>query len=176
MKSTLSLFLLMLVIISCGNKKSESTVENKTTSDKTVFYLIRHAEKDRTNPNNEDPHLNDAGLERAEKWKTELEDIEFDAIYSTDFHRTRETAAPLARHNNLDITLYDPAVMSDPNFIKENQGKTVLIVGHSNTTPMFANAILGKEKYPHMQDNNNEDLYIVTIENGRKTSQLRKVN
>jgi 2,3-bisphosphoglycerate-dependent phosphoglycerate mutase len=39
------------------------------TSDKgTRYYLIRHAEKDRTNTTNKNPNLNSEGLLRAEKW------------------------------------------------------------------------------------------------------------
>ena len=35
----------------------------------TKYYLIRHAEKDRTDPTNQNPNLNEDGLKRAEKWQ-----------------------------------------------------------------------------------------------------------
>lgn len=176
MKTAFLIFLVAIYTISCVDQKSNKPSESSSPEGKTVFYFIRHAEKDRSNPENQDPHLNSAGLERAQKWKEELKEVNFDVIYTTDFNRTRETAGPLANHNDLELSLYDPAIMNDPNFVKENSGKTVLIVGHSNTTPMFVNAILGEEKYPHMDDDNNADLYIVTIENGKISDELRKVN
>ncbi len=48
-------------------------------------------------------------------------------------------------------------------FIKNTKGKSVLVVGHSNTTPGFANKLIGKEVYQDIDDTNNTNLYIVTI-------------
>ena len=62
------------------------------------------------------------------------------------------------------------------NFKLKTTGKTVLVVGHSNTTPQFANDILGEEKYPEINDDNNGNLYIVTIQNKNKSSILLKIN
>lgn len=46
---------------------------------------------------------------------------------------------------------------------KETKNKKVLIVGHSNTIPDFVNAIIKKKKYNDIEDNNNRNLYIITI-------------
>ena len=56
------------------------------------------------------------------------------------------------------------------------KGKTVLIVGHSNTTPVFANNILGDKIYENMEDNDNASLYIVTLTGDQKESKIEKVN
>ena len=48
-------------------------------------------------------------------------------------------------------------------FLESIKGQTVLIVGHSNTTPMFVNAIIGEDKYKQIDDNINGNLYIVMI-------------
>ncbi len=40
--------------------------------DITTYYLIRHAEKERTNPSNRDPHLTAIGQERAENWQKNI--------------------------------------------------------------------------------------------------------
>jgi broad specificity phosphatase PhoE len=48
-------------------------------------------------------------------------------------------------------------------FAHNTKGKTVLVVGHSNTTPAFVNAVLGEKKYDNIDDNNNANLYIVSI-------------
>ena len=147
------------------------------TSDKgTRYYLIRHAEKDRTNTTNKNPNLNSEGLLRAEKWAKYFEKIELDAVYSTDYNRTQQTAAPTAKSKGLIVQSYNPSKMYDSIFKKNTKGKTILVVGHSNTTPVFANAILGQKKYKNMADNDNASLYIVTVVNDKKSSEIKKVN
>ena len=87
-----------------------------------------------------------------------------DAIYSTDYNRTMETAMPLASDLGLKIKSYHPFKIDIPAFLEETKGKNVLIVGHSNTSPGFANKLIGAEIYPNMADDNNANLYIVTIQ------------
>jgi len=84
-------------------------------------------------------------------------------VYSTDYNRTKQTAQPIAEKNNLGITIYNPSELNSEEFKKATKGKTVLVVGHSNTTPMFVNAVIGSEKYESIDDSNNANLYIVTI-------------
>jgi len=147
------------------------------TSDKTTtYYLIRHAEKDRTNNTNKNPNLNSDGVIRAEKWAKNFENIKLDAVYSTDYNRTQQTAAPTAKSKGLIVQSYNPSKMYDSIFKKNTKGKTVLVVGHSNTTPVFANTILGQKKYKNMADNDNASLYIVTVVNDKKSSEIKKVN
>jgi len=147
------------------------------TSDKTTtYYLIRHAEKDRTNNTNKNPNLNSDGVIRAEKWAKHFENIVLDAVYSTDYNRTQQTAAPTAKSKGLIIQSYNPSKMYDSIFKKNTKGKTVLVVGHSNTTPVFANTILGQKKYKNMADNDNASLYIVTVVNDEKSGEIKKVN
>ena len=147
------------------------------TSDKTTtYYLIRHAEKDRTNNTNKNPNLNSDGVIRAEKWAKNFENIKLDAVYSTDYNRTQQTAAPTAKSKGLIVQSYNPSKMYDSIFKKNTKGKTILVVGHSNTTPVFANAILGQKKYKNMADNDNASLYIVTVVNDKKSSEIKKVN
>ena len=147
------------------------------TSDKTTtYYLIRHAEKDRTNNTNKNPNLNSDGVIRAEKWAKNFENIKLDAVYSTDYNRTQQTAAPTAKSKDLIVQSYNSSKMYDSIFKKNTKGKTVLVVGHSNTTPVFANIILGQKKYKNMSDNDNASLYIVTVVNDKKISEIKKVN
>ncbi|SDB43193.1 Broad specificity phosphatase PhoE [Flavobacteriaceae bacterium MAR_2010_188] len=172
-KMTCLFICLSLNLSSCDEKKSKDTkTVVSDNSEVTTYYLIRHAEKDRTDPSNDNPHLNEQGKERAIKWLQVLADVDFDAVYSTDFNRTRETAQPLASKNNLQTIIYDANNSYNEDFKMETQGKTVLIVGHSNTTPAFVNAILGENKYPDLDDNNNAALFKVTVKDGKATSQL----
>lgn len=153
-------FILLLVITfslpSCA-QETESSTETST------FYFIRHAEKDRSDKQNRDPKLKEAGILRAAKWSLVLENVKFDAVFSTDYNRTKQTAQPTAEKNGLELTIYDPRNLDGKAFYEANKGKTVLVVGHSNTTPAFVNSVLGKDKHPDIDDNNNANLYIVTI-------------
>ncbi|MDG1422313.1 MAG: phosphoglycerate mutase family protein [Flavobacteriaceae bacterium] len=142
----------------------------------TTYYLIRHAEKLRIDKTDKNPNLNFNGYKRAEAWKDVFSDVPFDAIYSTDYNRTKLTAKPTATSKNLPILLYNPNTMYSEAFQNNTKGKTVLVVGHSNTTNVFANKILGIEKYKEIKDNNNSNLYIVTISNGKISSILLKIN
>jgi len=45
-------------------------------------------------------------------------------------------------------------------------GKTVLIVGHSNTIPGLVNKIIKKDKYDQIKDYNNSNLYIICRQKG----------
>lgn len=132
-------------------------------SEVTTYYLIRHAEKDLSNPTEKNPHLSDTGIKRSEDWKNLFNDVSFDAVYSTNYHRTIETAQPTATKNNLDITIYDPRAFNIEDFKKQTEGKIVLIVGHSNTIPKVVNALIGKDEYKDIDESVYGHLYIVKI-------------
>lgn len=140
----------------------------------STYYLIRHAEKQVVdNPN---PELTEKGILRAENWAVIFKDIKFEAVYSTDYLRTIATAQPTAQSQNLEIMLYHPTKIDIKQFLKETEGKTVLIVGHSNTIPAMVNKLIGEEKYEDMEDENFGNLYIVEVTKTLSTVQLLHLN
>ena len=153
-----------------------SLLSSCSSNDTTTYYLIRHAEKDRTDKTNRNPNLNFDGEQRAQKWSEYFKDIKLDAIYSTKYNRTIQTATPTAKNKEIELQFYSPVKMYDSIFQENTKGKTVLVVGHSNTTPVFANRILDEKKYENMADNDNYSLYIVTVTGDKKTSIIEKVN
>jgi 2,3-bisphosphoglycerate-dependent phosphoglycerate mutase len=160
--------LLLIVTLSLPLCAQETEVSAETST----FYFIRHAEKDRSNEENRDPKLKEEGILRAAKWSLVLQNVKFNAVYSTDYNRTKQTAQPTAEMNGLTLTMYDPSNLDGNAFLEDNKGKTVLVVGHSNTTPMFVNAVLGAEKHPQMADDNNGNLYIVTVSSTGEMSDI----
>ena len=70
---------------------------NSFAQETTTYYFIRHAEKDRTDPNNANPKLTPKGHQRAVKWSEVFQEVSFDAVYSTDYSRTIETALPMPK-------------------------------------------------------------------------------
>ena len=159
-------FLLFFILLSACNSNEIST---------TTYYLIRHAEKDRTVQTNSDPNLNSQGLLRADMWAKYFDSIALDAVYASNYKRTLQTATPTAVNKGVAVQVYDTNSMYDELFQKATLGKTVLIVGHSNTTPAFVNLILAQEKYQSMNDNDNSSVYIVTIKGAKKISQILRV-
>ncbi len=147
---------------------------NLVSQEISTYYLIRHAEKDRTV--NKNPNLTDIGEKRAASWAEIFRDIKFDAIYSTDYNRTKATAKPTAHKNNLDIVFYHPSNLDIEKFKRATKGKKVLIVGHSNTIPGLVNQLIGQEKYSNIEDDNNGNLYIVELGTDFKTNQLLHFN
>ncbi|GAL71940.1 hypothetical protein [Jejuia pallidilutea] len=65
--------------------------------------------------------------------------------------------------------------MYSESFKQDTRGKTVLIVGHSNTTPHFTNLILEKDMFKNMADDDNSSLYIITIKEGKKQVLVKTV-
>ena len=149
---------------------------NSYSQEITTYYFIRHAEKLRIDKTDKNPNLNYNGFKRAEAWKEVFSTISFDAVYSTDYSRTKLTAKPTADSKNLPILLFSSDNMYSEAFQNNTKGKTVLVVGHSNTTNVFANKVLGEEKYDEINDSNNSNLYIVTIIDGKPSAILLKIN
>ncbi len=105
----------------------------------TVF-LVRHAERADTTPGAspkmaDDPDLSEAGRARAQSLAAALKDANITAIYATEFKRTQQTAAPLAKALGLTVKIVMSKSQADLlTQLKASKGN-VLVVGHSNTVP-----------------------------------------
>ena len=169
MKCTKTFYALILLFSLASCKEEQNTSDKQTVI--STFYFIRHAEKDRSDPSNVDPELNQEGLGRAMHWAEILDEVELDAIYTTDYLRTEMTAAPISVKKELTVQYYNPQEVDIERFKSENMGNNVLVVGHSNTTPELVNKMLGENKYDEMDDTDNGSLFIVQIVNEHVVSQ-----
>ncbi|MBT3242250.1 MAG: histidine phosphatase family protein [Bacteroidetes bacterium] len=110
-----------------------------------TIYLVRHAEKELVSDNPRNPALTECGKQRAESLANFLNAVELDAIYSTNYTRTRSTAQPTAKKQELEIITYNPRELeSFANRLIEGK-EDVLVVGHSNTTGVLAGLLTGEE-------------------------------
>ena len=109
-----------------------------------MLVVVRHAEQ---TPNaggmmDGDPPLNEAGRRRAEALAERLKHAGVTAIYTSQFARARETAAPLAAALKLEpevVAKDDVPALSGQ--IKARHGAgTVLVIGHSDTIPAMLKA------------------------------------
>jgi broad specificity phosphatase PhoE len=140
-----------------------------------TIFLVRHAERADTVPGASptmaaDPDLSEAGRARAESLATALKDARITAIYTTEYKRTQQTAAPLAKA--LGLT---PNVITSKNsaaLVKQLEAAkgNVLVVGHSNSVPDVIK-LLGATAPVTIGDDEFDNLFIVTA--GTHPSVLR---
>lgn len=143
-------------------------VEPPAPSGESVFFLVRHAEKA---DQSDDPPLTAEGQARAEALARMLRDAGIERIYSSDFQRTRDTAAPLASALGLEVTLYDPKRLAElASTLLSSPGRS-LVVGHSNTTPELA-GLLGGEPGPPISEDEYDRLYVVYRQGGAAAGTL----
>ena len=140
------------------------------------IYLIRHAEKVRSDKSNRDPDLNSKGVVRAENWKNYFISKNISRIYSTNYKRTIKTVKPLAENFNLEILIYSSDDIIYKTFSKSSIGENTLVVGHSNTIPVFVNNLIEEDYYDQIDDLNNSNLYIVSLCNSSITHKLITVD
>ena len=128
-----------------------------------IIFLVRHADR-----SGNDDVLSDAGKQRAQTLMHVLEQVQLDAIFSTDYARTRETVKPLARGQKLDINIYDPADLNGLIATIQSQyaGGRVLVVGHSNTIPQTINALGVQPALENLDHGAYDDLFMVILKEG----------
>ena len=179
------LLILFPLFTFCGQQKEEnkeSQTEKETgniipeANNQATYYLIRHAEKVRTDPSDEDPSLDIKGMVRAKGWASYFEPIKIDKIYITKYKRTKQTASLIAQQKMVSPTRYDPNMIYSEAFLKETNGKSVLIIGHSNTIPQLVNKLIGEEKFKDMDDSDNATLFKVTLNGNDKKVETITVN
>ncbi|MDZ7806913.1 MAG: histidine phosphatase family protein [Gracilimonas sp.] len=159
------LFVALSLLISVG--ATAQNTDSQISEDETLLIFTRHAEKIKTD--DPDPSLNASGKKRAYKLLTLLRHYDtIEAIYSTNYNRTRETAQPAAEHFELPIRIYNPKELKifKDQIIENHVGQTVLIVGHSNTTPALINLVLGEERIDQFDENDYSNMYIIRMKEG----------
>jgi broad specificity phosphatase PhoE len=91
------------------------------------------------------------------------------AIYATQYRRTRETAQPLADQLGLPVTVREIRVGAQAHaaevareILSQHQGKTVLVVEHSNTLPSLLESLAGLHIQP-IPDAEYDRLMVVVV-------------
>ncbi|MBT9392463.1 histidine phosphatase family protein [Hymenobacter sp. NST-14] len=130
----------------------------------TKVYVVRHAEKDLT-PGLADPPLTPAGQQRALALNQALAPEQVAAVFSTATARTRATAAPLAARQNQPVQPYDARQLSAlaARLRRDYRGRTVLVVGHSNTILETVDALGAPRPVPVIGDDTYDYLLEVSI-------------
>ena len=143
------------------------TVFASSASAQPSVFLVRHAERADGKAGvppamGVDPDLSEIGRARAETLAAMLKDAKIAAIISTEYRRTQQTAAPLAKALGLAITTIK--ANESENLIKavRSTAGNVLIIGHSNTIPEIIER-LGAPPPDPIGDAEYDNLYVLTL-------------
>lgn len=145
----------------------------------TTVIFVRHAEKAAVPA--DDPGLSDAGQRRAAELARQLVDADVvpgvgvDAVYSTSYRRTVETAKPVADALDLQVLTYDATDTEEflERVVREYKGKIILVVGHSNTVPAMIGNMGASKSVPEIADDEYDNIYLVSIPWFGKTKTIR---
>lgn len=132
--SLISLLFVCYLLIGAGLKSEIFTL-----------YLVRHSEKVISSEYPYDPPLTNCGAKRAKHLSYFLEEISLDAIYSTNFARTEQTAKPTAAAKGLEIQSYSTSDLKEFSSQLVELKQNALVTGHSNTTGVLAGMLVDQE-------------------------------
>ncbi len=125
-----------------------------------VVVIVRHAEK-ATN-GGKDPDLSSAGRARPDALARILKDADITAIFTSEFKRTQETAAPTATLIGVTATVV-PGKVTAALVAKLHQlNGNALVVAHGDTIPNIIKA-LGMDRPINIPDEDYSELLIVTL-------------
>ena len=129
-----------------------------------VIFVVRHAERADGGAGapaaGSDPPLSATGTARAMRLAAMLASADVKHIFTTEFARTRQTAAPLAEATKIKaaaISAKDLPGLAQQ--VRAAEGN-VLVVGHSNTVPELLTQ-LGVQPAITIADNEYDNLFVV---------------
>ncbi len=143
-------FVLLLVLFPVAARSAEPLV-----------FFVRHAEKAPDSSGHNDPDLSAAGQARAQALTHLLQDAQIKFIFVTEFKRTQETAAPLAKV--LGITpVVVPARDIDGLVARlRDLHENALVVGHGDTIPRLV-AGFGIAQPVNIPDQDYDELFMLS--------------
>lgn len=133
-------------------------------------FLVRHAEREW---DGEDPPLTPVGEARARALADALRDSGITTIITTQWRRTRDTAAPLAKLLRVEpkiVPVYEGKARENvaevAEAVRRGEDEIVLVVGHITVTGVIA--ALGGPSLPTICENVFSDLFLYTPAAGKE--------
>jgi phosphohistidine phosphatase SixA len=168
MKNLFTSLLFLLTFTSLSAQQKETT----------VVYLVRHAEKDLSNPGDKNPPLTEQGKLRARHLAEKLKKEKIGAIYSTKFDRTLSTVQPLADQKKLPVKTYNGIdYQALKKMIEEDKGKTIVICGHSDNLIPIMKTFGAAPPVEKITDSEYDNLFKMMITpEGKATATVEKYN
>ena len=135
-----------------------------------TVVVVRHADKiDDT----DDAVMSPTGEAQAKRLAHVLKDVGIGAIYTTQFKRTIQTAAPLADLLKIKLLAYEQTDVDG--VVKEIQQKhlkeVVMVVGHRSTVPKILKQF-GASEPVALESSEYDSLFILTLPPGQSPTLL----
>ncbi len=152
----------ILLLIALFSLKNPAMAQDQSFPDNTKIYLVRHAEKE----SGRDPLLTEAGKKRAGDLMRTLKGKKIARIYVTNYKRSWMTADSVRIQLGIDTSYYAADTTGEGliNEIRRNNdfGKTILVIGHTNTIPPLIRALGVKDYMLHeLPDEEFDNLFLV---------------
>lgn len=126
----------------------------------TEIWIVRHAEKDKSNPEDKNPNLSEEGKIRAGDLAKYLKKVKFDAAFSTPYKRTHQTLDSLIIQKVID---YKDAKSLVDSVNKSYVGKTIIVAGHSNTVLEIIEAFGAKRPKEELTDDDYDYIFHLSV-------------
>ncbi len=132
----------------------------------TTVVFVRYAE---TADKAENPGLSPAGRVRARELARVIGSIDVvagvDAIFTTQFRRTQETAEPLASAGQVPVQVVDAEKITGLTqlILKEYKGRIVLVITDGDALPLLIREFHGSKRLAPIAAGEYDNLYIVSI-------------
>ncbi len=163
----------LFIFLALVGLQNSATAQQEPTV--TKIFIVRHAEKEA----GKDPLLTAAGNARAGDLMRTLQNEGIQKIYVSQYRRTQNTGDSLRLQLKIDTVHYAADTVCDNliNSIMEHSdfGKTILIIGHSNTIPQIIRK-LGVTDYPYgdLPDNDFDNLFVITYKKEKAKLKVMK--
>lgn len=161
--------LLSIGALGCAANALHPGAPDRLASARHVF-LVRHAEREW---DGEDPPLTPPGHARAQALAATLRDAGITTIITTQWRRTRDTAAPLAKLLEIRpeiIPVHEGKARENvaevAEAVRRHRDEIVLVVGHITVTGVIA--ALGGPSLPTICENVFSDLFLYTPAGGEE--------
>ena len=165
----------LVLILACSLTQFWLTAQTVTPAGKIIIYLARHAEKEK----GDDPQLTNKGKQRAGDLMRTLKNKKIQHVYVTQYRRTQMTSDSIRIQLAIDTVHY--LADSTGNDLLEkikvhnDVGKTILVIGHSNTIPVIIKKLgVKNQPIPGIPDNEFDNLFIVKIKKGQTILSIKK--
>jgi 2,3-bisphosphoglycerate-dependent phosphoglycerate mutase len=156
------------ILLACALSAAWSLPEPDLTASQATrgtIFVVRHAERADAGVGavtmKADPGLSEAGRARAATLVAMLKDARIQQIFVTEYKRTQETAAPLAKASNLVPIVVQASDTAGLAARLRQGGGNALVIGHSNTVPQVLKA-LGIDEPVTIGDGDYDNLFVVT--------------
>lgn len=129
-------------------------------SQTTEIWVVRHAEKEKSDPQEKNPDLSEEGKVRAGDLARYLKKENIEVAFSTPYKTTHQTLDSLVIPKVINYNDIKSLVDS----VKANYtGKKIIIAGHSNTVLEIIEAFGGKRPREELTDDDYDFIFRLTV-------------